>query len=166
VSHSWLWLQLASLGGEESPSSDPNRRMSRNEYRTVSNTLTTSVQASRDELCGPHSSLGGPSWRLLRALAMLGRSVVEGVEPSRALVIFPSLLTTKSRLPKWMAVPGIQTAPLSLLTIQSLDNFFVERASPLPSVPTVGVSTLAAKIKFIVRTLGSGRCVRWAQDLY
>jgi hypothetical protein len=123
-------VQLASLGGEESPSSNSNRRMSRNEYWTVSNTPTTLVQVSHDELCGTHSSLRGPSWRLLRPLATLGRSVIEGAEASRALVIFPSLLTTKSRLPKWMVVRGIQTVPLSLLAIQSLDNFFVERASP------------------------------------
>jgi hypothetical protein len=42
----------------------------------------------------------------------------------------------------------------------------VECASPLPGVPTVGVSNLALASKFIVRVLGSRRCAWWAQDLY
>lgn len=51
-----LWLQLASLGEEASPSSNPNRRMSRDESRTGSNTPMTSVRAGHGALCGPHSS--------------------------------------------------------------------------------------------------------------
>jgi hypothetical protein len=41
--HSWLGLQLASLGGQKIPAYDPDRRMSRNESHAGSNTPTTSV---------------------------------------------------------------------------------------------------------------------------
>jgi hypothetical protein len=41
----------------------------------------------------------------------------------------------------------------------------VERASPQPGKPTVGVSNLASTNRFIVRVPGSGRCARWAQGL-
>jgi hypothetical protein len=47
-----------------------------------------------------------------------------------------------------------------------LEKLHRERASPLPGVPTVGVSNLAPTSKFIVCVLDSGRWARWAQDLY
>jgi hypothetical protein len=48
-----------------------------------------------------------------------------------------------------MSVPGVQTAPLSLLAIRSLDDLVAERASPLPGVPTIGVSYLAPTSNFL-----------------
>jgi hypothetical protein len=54
---------------------------------------------------------------------MFGRMLVEGAGAFGALIIAPSLLATKSRLPERMVVPGVQTTPLSLLVIQSLENF-------------------------------------------
>jgi hypothetical protein len=65
-----------------------------------------------------------------------------------------------------MVVLEIQTAPLSVLAIQSLDDLITERASPLPGTPIVGVSYLAPTNKFIVCVLGSRGCARRAQDLY
>jgi hypothetical protein len=42
----------------------------------------------------------------------------------------------------------------------------VERTSPLPGAPTVGVLNLAPTSKFSLRVPGSEWCVWWAQDLY
>jgi hypothetical protein len=46
----------------------------------------------------------------------------------------------KSRLSKRMSIPVVQTVPLLLLAIWSLDGLVAERASPLPGAPTVHVS--------------------------
>jgi hypothetical protein len=59
-----------------------------------------------------------------------------------------------------MAVSGVQTAPLSLIAIRSLDNLIAECARPLPGTPTVGVSYHAPTIKFIVRVPGSVGCAQ------
>jgi hypothetical protein len=39
-----------------------------------------------------------------------------------------------------MSIPVVQTVPLLLLAIWSLDGLVAERASPLPGAPTVHVS--------------------------
>jgi hypothetical protein len=51
-----------------------------------------------------------------------------------------------------MTVPGVQTAPLSLLAIRSLDDLVAERASPLPGVPTIGVLYLTPTSNFFARS--------------
>lgn len=61
---------------------------------------------------------------------MSSESLIRGMGASRAMSIGPSLLMTKLRFPKWMVIPGVQTAPLSLLAIQSLTNFIKNAQGP------------------------------------
>lgn len=66
---------------------------------------------------------GGTEPEVTEASGNVKRVARWGNRGFRGLTIVPLSLMTKSRLPKWMVVPGIQTTPPSLLAIWSLENF-------------------------------------------
>jgi hypothetical protein len=95
----------------------------------------------------------------------LSELLARGTGASEALSIVSLKPATKSRLPKWMVLLGVLTASKSLPAIRSLKNIIVKHTSPLPGVPTIGVSNLVPISKFFVCVLGS-KCCAWWRKIY
>jgi hypothetical protein len=94
---------------------------------------------------------------------MVLRLTSGGGQASGAVTISPSLLRTKSRLPKRMVIPRVQTTSWPAIQI-------LKEMSRTCKAPTWRANCrcfeLAPTSKLICMHSGSGRCAQWAQNLY
>jgi hypothetical protein len=108
--------------------------------------------------------LRGLSWRPPKPLVMSTKPFIKGDWAFEALIIFSSLSTTKSRLPKQIVVLGAQTT--SWLAIRILVKIALRTSKAPIWRDNCRCFKPARTSKFVCMCSGSEWCAQWVHDLY